>query len=641
LKKMILFLLIALFISLGALFLWPQILVNTRMVGLILDRLSSIEQWSWNGAMMRHKWLKWNKRRFTGHFKDLCLDIKLPSIKLHGCYQMHWDFKLQIGKDILAESLIPLDLKSTHVHLRMRQDGASKEKIEPLDIHRIWRIPFKSYVPDINIHIDELRVETEKKTFNMNISLLKKKQEIILKALDATLIARPDHFSLLIPSPYHLPFYLSKGEALSLKKTVVKGLVLRDSLQLKLHGWLEALEFWGETKFKLPLRHKLDHWKTRKEGLLNFSGELLLADLPQSLKDYGPPPFDKLPAPLTTLKGAIKSKIEVLESPFEKKLDFRLANLIDLAGKDQTFKVLVQAVSTFDLIGMSPEEVVLTIDFQNVAVKLPKLSKKSPPPQLMPDNRIKYSQKQKRKKRSTTKKAISYDLNLVAHKKELKIETNLLDEILRLKFNIHLNESGVRQGFIQVLPLKTKIFKRPIQLQGAKLVFKNEESSLIEAELVFPLPEYKIFLDVEGPISEPKYAFRSEPPLPLPDIYGVLLFGRPMAELNPDDRNSANRTQRVLSQGLLSLSVLYFLAGSPVEYVGYDPDSQQATAQIGLDSKSSLRVGGTGEGVNSTAIRRSLGKGWYLDTSVQNNRRSSNNSEARNYGVLLERIIAY
>jgi hypothetical protein len=99
----------------------------------------------------------------------------------------------------------------------------------------------------------------------------------------------------------------------------------------------------------------------------------------------------------------------------------------------------------------------------------------------------------------------------------------------------------------------------------------------------------------------------------------------------------------LLSQGILSLSVLYFLAGSPVEYVGYDPDSKNATAQFGLGSKSSLRVGGGSEGVNSTAIRRSLGKGWYLDTSVQQSQEeaSSAPNSGRNYGVLLERIISY
>ena len=92
-----------------------------------------------------------------------------------------------------------------------------------------------------------------------------------------------------------------------------------------------------------------------------------------------------------------------------------------------------------------------------------------------------------------------------------------------------------------------------------------------------------------------------------------------------------------------SLSVLYVLAGSPVEYVGYDPNSKNATAQFGLGKKSSLRVGGGSEGVNSTAIRRSLGKGWYLDTSVQQSQEdpSSSPNSTRDYGVLLERIISY
>lgn len=162
----------------------------------------------------------------------------------------------------------------------------------------------------------------------------------------------------------------------------------------------------------------------------------------------------------------------------------------------------------------------------------------------------------------------------------------------------------------------------------------------MKATLKFPLPEYRITLDLEGPVSDPRYVFTSEPPLPQNDIFAVLLFGRPLSELDTNDKNAATKTNKLLSKGILSLSVLYFLAGSPVEYVGYDPESKNATAQFGLGNKSSLRVGGGREGVNSTAIRRSLGKGWYLDTSVQSSS-TPTDTDSRNYGVLLERIIAY
>jgi autotransporter translocation and assembly factor TamB len=163
---------------------------------------------------------------------------------------------------------------------------------------------------------------------------------------------------------------------------------------------------------------------------------------------------------------------------------------------------------------------------------------------------------------------------------------------------------------------------------------------VLEAEIQFPLPEYKVTLNLEGPVSRPRYAFHSDPPLQQNDIYAVLLFGRPLSDLDPDDKTAAQKTNQILANGILSLSVLYFLAGSPVEYVGYDPDSKSAVAQFGLTKKTSLRVGGGEEGMNSGGLRHSLGKGWYVDTGVQRSPSQTTN-DSKNYGVLLERVISY
>jgi hypothetical protein len=236
------------------------------------------------------------------------------------------------------------------------------------------------------------------------------------------------------------------------------------------------------------------------------------------------------------------------------------------------------------------------------------------------------------------------DLELTAlNEKSMNIKTNLLDEPLRLNFDLNLSDGNLDHGFVKILPLKTTVFKRPIRVHHVNLRFDRSVETIIDAVIKFPLPEYKITLFLEGPVSKPRYAFQSDPPLSQDDIYAVLLFGRPLSDLSSDDKSSASKTNRILAQGILSLSVLYFLAGSPVEYVGYDADTKSAVAQFSLGNKSSLRVGGGNEGVNSTTLRRSLGKGWYIDTSVQQTQEeaSSDPQEAHDYGVLLERVISY
>ena len=105
-------------------------------------------------------------------------------------------------------------------------------------------------------------------------------------------------------------------------------------------------------------------------------------------------------------------------------------------------------------------------------------------------------------------------------------------------------------------------------------------------------------------------------------------------------KNEKTKSNQIISQGVLSLAVLYYFAGSPIESIGYDPESNEVSAQIGLGAKNSLRVEGSGSGLNSAGVRRALGKGWYIDSSVQKTT-NKGGASGGNYGVLLERIISY
>ena len=410
-------------------------------------------------------------------------------------------------------------------------------------------------------------------------------------------------------------------------------------IPLELKGGLASALIRANAYLDLPLTDDFSSVKFRKKFLLTTTASLRLPDIRKAFYEHAPEAYREFPAPLNVMDGVISVDI--------KTQDMLKANLTLITGKATIFlksphQVLDLAITSeapFNVETLKPESILLGLEFNQVQLQLPKLSKKSPPPQFIPDGRFKNAPF----KRTASKKSKPLDVSMhlqALNEKAMSFRTNLLDEILKLNFDLKIEKGILQEGFVNILPLKTKVFKRPIQLVSCRITFHHPVSPVIEAELRFPLPEYKITLKLEGPVSKPRYAFSSVPPLPQNDIYAVLLFGRPMADLDPGDKTSAQKTNQILSQGILSLSVLYFLAGSPVEYVGYDPGSKNATAQFGLGNKTSLRVGGGQEGLNSSAIRRSLGKGWYLDTSVQNSTEATNSS-ARNYGVLLERIITY
>jgi hypothetical protein len=323
----------------------------------------------------------------------------------------------------------------------------------------------------------------------------------------------------------------------------------------------------------------------------------------------------------------------------EENVRFTTVTNIDLSSKHEALKLDLSAGGILPVMTFKPESLEIGITFRKVKLELPEISKKSPPPQFLPDKRFQeHAYRPPEKKKEGT----DIDLHLQAlGKKTVAFVTDLLDEPLRLNFDLQIKEGNIEEGFVSALPLKTKVFKRPVHLKSMKITFQAPLEPVIKAKIIFPLPEYKVTLNLEGPLSRPRYAFKSEPPLPENDIYAVLLFGRPLADLGTEDSASAQKTNEILANGILSLSVLYFLAGSPVEYVGFDPESNTASAQFGLSDKTSLRVGGGEGGMNSGAIRHSLGKGWYIDTSVQNSNKLATEANKNNYGVLLERVIAY
>lgn len=363
----------------------------------------------------------------------------------------------------------------------------------------------------------------------------------------------------------------------------------------------------------------------------------MISDVKNVVRTYVPEPYDELPAPLNVMNGAIEFRLDVEKTRQKEYVLLKTVTDFNLKGKRQVIRFSLSGDVPLDVRDFSRELIEVAVQFSKVSLQLPRLSKKGPPPQFFPDKRFKV---QKTNQAPTAENRPNISMNLEAtNEQALHIRSNLLDEALRLNFDLEIKNGEIDDGFLKILPLKTTLFKRPIRIRKLIISFHAPLEPVIESTVQFPLPEYKITLKLEGPVSSPRYAFSSKPPLPQNDIFAVLLFGRPLSELNSDDKSAAQQTNKLLAQGILSLSVLYFLAGSPVEYIGYDPETGRATAQFGIDGKTSLNIG-AGKGSRSTGVRRSLGKGWYLDTSVQNTSDPSNEG-ARDYGVLLERIIAY
>lgn len=619
-------------------FFRPDLILNTKTVAYSLEKSGILKSWSWDKAVMKVPWRSWNDRNFHGQFTNFCFQYDSPSLKASSCLNISWnmDVSWKQSKGLKVDYLKPFTVRSDLFTLSSSPQKEPAQKTDPPDIRRYWNFLWTRFIPHLDVKISKIKIDTDKKPLEFGLSLQKDHDSLELKAMDFTLVADPKKFTLFGPERYEIPGKIKLKKKLHLRNLKLVGYIEESGIPLGFGGSLEGIDIDVKSYIDLPLKSDFSSLPFRKDFLLKTDGKVLVKNLKDVIHTYAPAPYDELPAPINAMNGTVEFRLTTEEASRKEYVNIKTRTHIDLKGKRQALDVTFFADLPLNVLDFSRGLIQVGVEFSKVVIQLPRLSKKSLPPQLFPDGRFKTK---KELEKISNKKKSDIKLSLEAlDENALHIRSNLLDEPLRLNFDLLL-EDQKPIGFVKVLPLKTTVFKRPIRVRNILIKFDPPQEPLIEGTIRFPLPEYKITLDLEGPLSDPRYTFSSSPPLPQNDIYAVLLFGRPMQDLNPDDKTAAQKTNQVLAQGILSLSVLYFLAGSPVEYVGYDPETGRGTAQFGLDSKTSLRVG-AGEGGGSTGVRRSLGKGWYLDTSMQ--RSTDPTSEgARDYGVLLERIIAY
>lgn len=617
----------------------PDLIVNTKNLDRVLKKTQILKEWGWEKGEMKLSHRDWNHFNFKIDFTRLCFTYDHESAevsscldKLKGNIDIIYDFKN--GLKVINNDPVLLYSSLTTVKLK---EVKEKTPEPPPDIWDIWQMLWGPLIPDLDVKFSKIDILQEEKTYSFDLSLSKIKRELLAQSLNFRLQATPAGFDLFGPESYALPIENKSLPPLHLNQFHLHGGMTSSAITLVIKGFFESAPFKILSKVPLPLTEDFSSPLFLRKVALETTGEIKVEDMKKTLKKHGKAPYNELPAPLNAMNGDLILDFYALKGSTLEEIVIFGKLKIDLESKDQALVLDLNLNTPLHLETFEPGTIGVEVNLDKVLLQLPKVAKTSLPPQFLPDSRFKKTLEEKKEGQ---KKSPPLKLKLDAEGEQaLNLKTNLLDETLRINFNLDLSEEGLESGHVKILPLKTTVFKRPIKVNDLVIAFKKNIDPVINSHLEFILPEYRIFLELEGPVNKPKYAFRSQPPLPQNDIYAVLLFGRPMADLDPDTQGAAGRTNKILSQGILSLSVLYFLAGSPVEYIGYDPDSREAQAQIGLDSKTSLRVGTKGGGKNSTGIRRSLGKGWYLDTSMQSS--TTSGSSGNDYGVLLERIIAY
>jgi hypothetical protein len=172
-------------------------------------------------------------------------------------------------------------------------------------------------------------------------------------------------------------------------------------------------------------------------------------------------------------------------------------------------------------------------------------------------------------------------------------------------------------GDIHVGGVPIEVFKRVAKLEKFNVTMRPDGQRVLDGLISVHSPDYEIHVIVAGTEGQPQILFESDPPLSDNQIIAVLLFGRPLSDLDESEQESVSNLNAAVTDAVLGVGSLYFLANSPVESIGYDPDHKRVTAKVALGGGTTLEIGGLAGQGSGVGVRKKLSREWVLRSDVE------------------------
>ena len=464
-------------------------------------------------------------------------------------------------------------------------------------------------------------------------------QAVKLQLRERGLIHRPDLFTLAPDFDLrvsHLEFGDKKAADFAMKLNLEHLNMI--ALQAAVTGRFEDTE-------KTGLRYQVDG--TASIGVDHFANiTRLLLTTPYSV-----------PAPLNRMNGPTNFDAKLSISQLGGRIDYHLTPTLDSKSQAMHLRLVGLTELSKRKSGFHPAtDMTLFVDQLHLSIPRLDLAK---PPQLKPDNR--FHEIQTVEEKPAGKKAEPADFRirvLTSQPHAIQLATNLTKSVIPIDADVrYINSanrrakptelhtelstgehgpaaeragelapiqpvsigatSGVQvaapiiKGYVNVGETKLNLFRRDTTLERLRVdLLPNGEEKINGRARVHYL-DYDIAILLAGDASHPDVKFLSKPPLEQRKIIAVLLFGKPMDELDNTQQQSVAGMQAAVADAALSVGSLYFLANTPIESIGYDPQ-KQFTATVGLGGGASMKVGSNAD----VGFRKSLGHDFVFRSDV-------------------------
>jgi hypothetical protein len=351
-----------------------------------------------------------------------------------------------------------------------------------------------------------------------------------------------------------------------------------------------------------------------------------------------------VPAPFNALSGTVLAQLKATGNLTSGGLDLplmfssRLKSGQRSQSDEQRLATDVTGLLHIDPFGDAAPKLDVNVVLSDVQLALPRITlagKKAP--QILPDKRMKSTKATRDDGAAPAviasndpdaaaisphaKQKLIYHIQVLSPPKTpLHLLSNLAKSPIPIVVDISASSEAAPQGHVTVREFPLNLFRRQAFVDKFDLVLTGPDTSpTIDGKLRVEYTDYTITILLLGSLKAPDIKLTSEPPRPQNQLIAVLLFGKEMNDLDDDQLRSVDNFGGAAADGALSLASMYLLAATPVQSIGYNPQSRAFTAKINIGKGTSVNIGSDLGDYQKLGVQKRLARNWSVETYIERN----------------------
>jgi hypothetical protein len=417
------------------------------------------------------------------------------------------------------------------------------------------------------------------------------------------------------------------------------------------HGFLAGGKSQGrlihaDGRFFGTIRAEESNWDWQTQGDVSVS----LPQFQRLVDILRPTPFS-VPAPVHVLNGPMSMRILFLAGPGRATLRYDAMTRLDSRTQAAHLSMNGRTELIREVDGIQPVSEI-TLNIQKLILATPRVDLSDQVigdiPQLRPDPRFsplepervpnKIGQLDKMQKNTeavsqvqaileTPLKPMIFRLRIRTEHGSprekgagLRILTNLSPQPISVSLDVKYEEVGSDSnvlGWIRLERTPLDLFHKKSALEEFRVELLPNDEQRLFGRLSIEVPDYSIQVLLVGTGADPQLRFTSSPPLDESQILAVLFFGRPLQQLDEEQRNSVSSLNAAFADAVLGFSSLYLLAKTPVETISYNPENRMVSATLSLGGGATLEIGRGVEDTTGFGFRKRLSREFVFRSDVE------------------------